>query len=246
MDHDSLVRAAKMEVEALTHALGSGESDVPVPTCEGWTVHDLAVHVGEFCGFWGHVLCEATGRPKPSIPDPPAGDAVAPWVAEAAGILIAELEATPAHTPAWTWFEGDRTAGFVARRSAHELAIHRYDAEATWSIGTPVPAALAADGIDEVLDVLITARDRTGEGSGRVLVLRSSDLGIVWTVTLEPDRVVVDRRSREDPPIEGASLVVSGTASDLELTLYSRPSLGPVDMQGDYTVLAEWHREFRF
>ncbi len=54
------------------------------------------------------------------------------------------------------------------------------------------------------------------------------------------------RRTQDEAPIEGSDLVVSGTTSDLELTLYHRPTLSPVDVHGDYTVLEEWHRRFTF
>jgi hypothetical protein len=49
--------------------------------------------------------------------------------------------------------------------------------------------------------------------------------------------------TQDEPPPDDSDLVVSGTAtSDLELTLYHRPTLSPVDVHGDYTVLDEWHR----
>ena len=167
-------------------------------------------------------------------------------MADACAMLISELEATPASTAVWTWFESDHTAGFVARRSAHELAVHRYDAQSSRGICTPVPAELASDGIDEVLDVLVSARDQSVLGSGRILSLRSTDLGTEWLVTLGRDRLDVERRTQDESPKEDGHLVVSGTASDLELTLYHRPTLSPVDVHGDYTVLEEWHRRFTF
>jgi uncharacterized protein (TIGR03083 family) len=230
----------------LIFALEGGELDDVVPTCEGWEVRNLAVHVGEFCEFWSHVLCEGSGRPKPSFHDAPADDQLVPWVADACGALITEFEATPASTRAWTWFELDQTAGWVARRSAHELSVHRYDAQSARGICTPISTELAADGIDEVFDALITNRDHSGRGSGRILSLRSSDVGAEWVITLAPSRIEVERRTQDDSPFEGSDLVVSGTASDLELTLYHRPTLSPVDVHGDYTVLEEWHREFTF
>lgn len=247
MDYDFLVQAVQSESGALTFALESGATDDLVPTCEGWTVRDLAVHVGNFSGFWCHVLCEATGVPKPPIPEPPDDDdELVAWVTSACSALIGGLGTTSAATPVWTWFDADHTAGFVARRSAHELAVHRYDAQASRGICTPIPAELAADGIDEVLDVLVTAREHSGKGSGRVLALRSSDTGMEWLITLEPERIVTVRATQDEAPPEGPDLVVSGTASDLELTLYHRPTLSPVDVHGDYTVLDEWHREFTF
>jgi uncharacterized protein (TIGR03083 family) len=247
MDYDSLVQAVRAESGALTFALESGATDDLVPTCQGWTVRDLAVHVGQFSGFWCHVLCEGTGRAKPPVPEPPTEDEeLMAWMTSACSALIDGLESTPPATPVWTWFDADHTAGFVARRSAHELAVHRYDAQASRGICTPIPTELAADGIDEVLDVLVTTRQHSGKGSDRVLALRSSDVGMEWLITLEPQRIAALRTSQDEAPPEGSNLVVSGTASDLELTLYHRPTLSPVDVHGDYTVLDEWHREFTF
>jgi uncharacterized protein (TIGR03083 family) len=246
VDHSSLLTAVRIELGALTFALEAGEMDDLVPTCEGWEVRDLAVHVGQFCGFWSHVLCEGTNHPKTPLPDPPDDDGLVPWVADAGADLIDRLEATPAATPVWTWFEGDHSARFVARRCAHELSVHRYDAQASRGICTPIPTELAADGIDEIFDVLLTARDHPGTGSGRVLSLRSSELGTEWLATFATGRMEVVRGTQDEAPAAERDLVVSGTTSDLELTLYHRPTLSPVDVHGDYTVLEEWHRRFTF
>jgi uncharacterized protein (TIGR03083 family) len=246
MEYDALVHAVRTETGTLVFALEGGASDDLVPTCEGWTVADLAVHIGNFTAFWCHVLCEATGRPKPALSDPPEGDETVAWAAVACASLITQLEATPPDTPAWTWSPTDHSARFVARRSAHELAVHRFDAQASRGICTPIPVELAVDGIDEVLDVLLPARDHSGRGSGRTMDLRSSDAGMEWAVSLQPDRVDTERRSHDQASLEGSDLVMSGTASDIELTLYHRPTLSPVDVQGDYTVLDEWHRAFTF
>jgi uncharacterized protein (TIGR03083 family) len=242
----ALVEAVRSESEALIFAVGAGAMDVPVPTCEGWEVRDLATHVGEFCGFWSHVLSEGTGRPKRAFPDPPHDGELAEWMANRCVDVVEELQATPPGTEVWTWFDADHTAAFVMRRCAHELAIHRFDAQAAHGITTPIGPELAADGIDEVLDVLVTARPRTGHGNGRTLALRSTDLGLEWVVTIGADRIDVERRTQDVPPAEGCELVVSGTASDLELTLYHRPTLENVDVHGDYTVLDSWHHEFSF
>jgi uncharacterized protein (TIGR03083 family) len=246
MEPAAYVDAVKSESQDLITAVGQGAMDVPVPTCEGWEVRDLALHVGEFCGFWSHVLCEATGRPKTPFPDPPGGDDLAGWLADRCVDLAGELEATPPQVEVWTWFDADHTAGFVRRRTAHEIAIHRFDAQSAHGITMPVPPELAADGIDEILDVLVTARTRTGTGTGSTMVLRSTDLGLDWAVTIEADHIDVHRGTQDDPPVEGSQLIVTGSASDLELTLYHRPTLGTVDVHGDYSVLDSWHHEFTF
>jgi uncharacterized protein (TIGR03083 family) len=246
MNHDSLIDAVRAECRALTFALEAEDQDDVVPTCAGWHMRDLAVHVGGFCGFWTDVLRDGAGRPKTPFPDPPTDDELIPWLTQACAVLGGELAVTPPQTPVWTWFEPDQTAGFVARRSAHELAVHRYDAQSISGIFTPIPTELAADGIDEVVDVLVTAREHPGSGSGRVMTLRSTETGAEWLITLAPEHVEVERQFQDTAPTEGSNLIVSGTTSDLELTLYHRPTLRPVDVHGDYTVLEEWHRQFTF
>ncbi len=246
MDHAALVAAVREEGAGLVLAVESGTSmDTIVPTCDDWRVSDLAVHVGAFCGFWTHVLCQGTGRPLTPYPDPPAGVDLIPWLSELHGHLVDELVATPPATEVWTWLAADHTAGFVARRCAHELAVHRYDAQSALGACEPIPSELAVDGIDEILGALVTARDRTGHGTGRTMSLQCTDASAAWWVVLESDHIDMERDGvRGSAP--AADLAVTGTASDLELTLYHRPTLSPLDASGDYTVLEEWHREFRF
>ena len=246
MDHSSLVEAVRSEGRA---AIGSLEAEpdmeIPVPTCEGWELSDLVVHVGAFCGFWSHVLCEGTGRPKTPYPDPPDGAEMVPWLDELLSHLGDELAATPPETEVWTWYAPDHTAGFVARRCAHELAVHRYDAQSAQGTCSPIPTGLAVDGVDEVLGTLVTLSERTGEGNGRALALHSTDAAAHWRIVMESNRLQVERSGSAEDATPG-DLTVAGTASDLELTLYRRPTLSPVEMSGDYSVLTEWYREFRF
>lgn len=246
MDYDSFVDAVRTEGAALVAVLESDpDPDTPVPTCEHWTVEDLVVHLGAFCGFWTHVLCEGTGRPRTPYPDPPAGGALFPWLGDLHGHLVGQLQATPETTEVWTWLATDHTARFVGRRCAHELAVHRYDAQSVHGVCEPIGSELATDGIDEILGALVTTRDRTGEGTGRTLSLRCTDAPVSWSIVMESNRIDVARAEpgQASPP---GDLSVKGTVSDLELMLYHRPALSPVEVTGDYSVLEEWYREFKF
>jgi uncharacterized protein (TIGR03083 family) len=245
VDHGALIDAVEVEGDALIEAVRAGPASTAVATCEGWTVNDLATHVGDFCGFWSHVLCEGAGRPKTPFAEPPEGGDLAGWLAGMSGHLVDQLRAVPAATEVWTWYEADRAAGFVSRRCAHELAVHRYDAQSARGTCSPIAGELAADGIDEILDVLIHARDRTGQGSGRGLSLDSTDTGGLWEIRLGPERIDVGRPS-PTRTVARDDLALSGSASDLELLLYNRPPLGEVDYAGDQSALDEWYREFAF
>jgi uncharacterized protein (TIGR03083 family) len=246
MEYAEYTAAVDRECAAFVIALAEGTMDALVPTCEGWKVADLASHVGDFCGFWTHVLCEGTGRAKTPFSEAPEGDDVVPWMAELAGHLVDELGATPATTEVWTWFPDDRRARFVARRCANELAVHRTDMQAARGTHTPIAADLAVDGIDEVFDRLLSVREHGGAGTGRTLSLIGYDTPSAWRVTLGRDGIGVERPPVDAPELAASNLVVTASASDLEFVVYARPTLSPVEMEGDYTVLDEWHRDFTF
>lgn len=250
MDHAQRIEATARELESLHEALGAGPLSAEVPTCPGWTVADLAVHVGEFCGFYTHVLCEGSGRPKTPAPPAPEGDELRSWLEDLGRHLVEELRATPPGTRTWSWYEPDQSAKFVACRCANELAVHRYDAQSARGTCAPIERALAVDGIDELLDRLVTTRPRTGEATGQTVHLHGTDddtdaaggppLPAEWLVTLLPDRIDVARTHAK------GDLALRGAVSDLELLLFGRPPLGPVERLGDPSVLDAWYREFRF
>jgi uncharacterized protein (TIGR03083 family) len=239
MEHDELVDHVEQEAAAIVAALRAGPLDVAVPTCPEWTLADLAGHVGSFT-VWTHVLCEGTGRHKPPYPDQPEGDAVVDWFEELAGHLVAELRATPPDTRVWTWVSSDKTAGFVARRAANELAIHRVDAQTARGRHDPIDPGLAAGIIDETFVMRNDSEQpRPHVGSGETLHLHGAE-GDEWMITLDPDRIRVTREHAK------GDLALRGTVSDLALLLYQRPPLGEVQRFGDESVLDLWHREFTF
>ncbi len=231
--------AAATAGAALADALDAGPLDVPVPTCPDWTLADLAVHVGEFAGFGTHVLCEGLGRPKTPFPDPPPPASLPGWYRELDAHLREVLAVTPPDAPMWTWVQSDQSAGFIARRCAHELAVHCFDAQMARGTARPIEAAVAADGIDEIF-VMMAARGERHGGEGQTLHLHGTDRGDEWLLTLQSDRVEVEHRHAK------ADMALRGAESDLELLLYQRPALGPVERFGDPGVLDAWYRAFTF
>jgi uncharacterized protein (TIGR03083 family) len=245
VEHDDRVEAVAGELEALAAAVAAGPMSADVPTCPGWTVGDLTRHVGRFCGMWTHVLREGSGRDKAPFPVAPEDD-LPEWLADVGRVLLGELRATPPGTEVRTWYPPDQSAWFVARRSAHELAVHRYDAQSARGTCGPIDRALAADGIDEMVGTLVTTSARTGQARGETMHLHGTDEGVgeaipaEWLVTFHPDRIEVARTHAK------GDLALRGAASDLELLLYGRPILGPVERLGDESVLDVWYREFTF
>lgn len=247
MQYQDHVNAAEREAATIVATLHAGPMDAPVPTCPDWTLQDLTTHLAEFCGWWTGVLCEGTGAAKPDFPQPGPDERrpewFASWFGEQAALVVEHLRRAEVDTKVWTWDPSNPTAAFVARRVAHELAIHRFDAQAARSTMEPIEPALANDGIEEIFTMIAARRAagrEGGAGMGETLLLRASDTGGVWTITLTPDGTLVDRQTST------SDLAVRGPVSDLELLLYQRPPLAKMESVGEYTVLEAWRRAFPF
>lgn len=244
MDYAVRVDAVERELASLVAALAGGPLDAGVPTCPDFSLDDLAKHVGQFCGFWAHVLCAGTSRPLTPFSDNIGPQGRARWVEDLARHLGTELRAASPDTEVWTWYEPDQTAAFVARRCSHELAVHRVDAQLARGTAAPIDAELAADGIEEIFVLL--ERPRRDDhprppGPARTLHLHGTDHSPAeWLITLGADGVQVAREHAK------GDLTLDGSVSDLEMLLYQRPTVGSVERTGDASVLDAFHAEFTF
>jgi len=140
----------------LRDAVASVEPTATVPSCPGWTVADLVVHVAQV--YLHKAAIMRTGEeprpwPPPGLARPAqSGQPVLPLLGRAYGELRAQFRAHEPGESVPTWFGPDQTVAFWIRRMAQETVIHRIDAELAARLPvTPVPADLAADGADEVL-----------------------------------------------------------------------------------------------
>lgn len=136
-----------------------GMLDAQVPQCAGWSVRDVVGHVG---AVYGHKIAalrlgrqpregEWTLWPNSDVP----ADDVVDWCHGLLHDLAAELCHGVSTDPAWTWWPPDQTRGFWQRRMALETAVHRTDVESAVGDLSPIAADLAADGVDEVLSVML-------------------------------------------------------------------------------------------
>jgi len=230
------------ESEQLLDVLGEAPGAV-VPTCPGWTVSDVARHTGATHrwattnvrnGLAGDVV--PTAAPEPDVAD---ADLVA-WFSDGAAEVVATLvEAGPGQN-CWT-FGMPRTASFWARRMCHETAVHRWDAQAAAGLAAPVEATQAADGVDEVLSVMLRLGLRArGAAPSRSLHLHRTDPGVgpaEWMVHVDDEgRVAVAHEHGK------GEVAVRGPASELLLFLWGRLPLegGGRSAHGDHEVAAAW------
>jgi uncharacterized protein (TIGR03083 family) len=169
----------------------------------------------------------------------PGGSDRFDWVRRAGADLADALAATPEDTPVWTFAGRPGTVRFWARRQAHEVVIHRYDAElaAGWS-GTFDPH-LAADGVDEYFELLVLHPAARGiQGQGETVHFHCTDHDVDWIAELTPDGLTVRSHAA------AADVSVRGTADAILPAVWNR--IGPEDPRlnivGDRELLARWRR----
>ncbi len=140
-------------------AVDSAPLDTPVPTCPGWGLGKLVRHTGRVhrhvTAVVAQQVSEPPGRDLVDFEQPSVDADQAAWIAwfrSGANALMVALADAPSDTPVWSWGH-DQTAGFWARRMAHETVIHGVDAHL--AVGAPfnIEPALAVDGLDELLEI---------------------------------------------------------------------------------------------
>src|SRR5690606_21081055 len=100
------------------------------------------------------------------------GSASASVTATSTQALLEELSAQDPDASTMTRWSPPQPAGFWFRRMALEVAVHRYDAELTHGVPTPIDAGPAADGVDEALRIFLGGRPWRDTGTDEPLDAR--------------------------------------------------------------------------
>ena len=229
MEHEQHVTHLAREAAAFAAALTVADLDAPVAACSGWTVAELAEHVGAVHRWATLALRTPPDAPAPSYRGSPGGASLVEWYDAGRAALVDTLREAGAHAPCWTMAE-PHTAAFWSRRQAHETAVHRWDLEAAAGEPGPIDQALALDGVAEVLDTMLPRQVRLDR------------------IPVTPDwvRLVVDGRElalttgpvddRDPAPVA----TVSGTSEEVLLLLWGRLTPDRLTATGDPAILADF------
>lgn len=233
MDDARYLVALERDAAALLAAARSADPETTIAACPEWTPVDLAWHIGKVHRFWAKVAGERLQEPPGDWPPArPDGDhAVFEWAAESAQLLQDALTTADRDEPVWSWSPHQHIA-FVIRRMAQETAVHRADAEVAAGNVYRIEAELAADGIDEYLELFLAARLL----GGRVHI-HCTDADGEWTITPDDEGQLVVTRDHTK-----ADAALRGPASDLLLTLWRRTEVEDtsVEVLGDAAVAARF------
>ncbi len=233
----------------------------PIPSCPGWTMTTLVVHL---TGIYAHRIAIIRARDTAntsvqSYHDLGLPDEMEPWFdAQFEGqqeppgpphglVDLYESKAAELHDvldsvgvdqPVWTWWPPEQTAGFWMRRMAQETAVHRWDAQRAHGDPEPIDPELARDGIDEVLDVILSSRfdeaEDAREGGGETYHFHRTDGPGEWLVRFEGKEATVTREHAK------GDVAVRGTASDLLLFLWGRLPGESLEVLGDVSLIERY------
>jgi len=237
------ITAIGQEAKLFAESAEQGSLDVTIGTCPGWTMRDLVRHLSEI-HFWAatHVARRAIkmwvddlAELSASWPDlavfwPDDGDLVDYYV-QTNGNLVRELESAPADVEAMTFLPGSTPRAMWARRQAHEISIHRFDAQNAAGIPSEFDPAFASDGSDELLTAFTPRKPSFPVEAAKTMVVHATDSDDHWHLTLGPDGIAA---RRSDGP---ADVTLTGSAADLYLTMWNRGDDSTIDVAGDRDLL---------
>ncbi len=217
--------------------------DGRVPWSERWTVATVARHVAGT----HHVLAQViAGRPAngfelfaslevPDKRDPGFAD----WCRQGTAALVDQFHTVDPHDECWSWYDEGRHVGWWQRRMAQETLVHRWDAEDGAGVtSTPMDPAVAADGIDEYLEVFVGAgRSAASSPAGPSIEFETTDAVDRWLLQLPAEGRRIVSREGDDP-----ALTLRGPAEGVLLVAWGRltPDAADVEVLGDTSILDRW------
>ncbi len=245
MNWTSYLAAIRRDSAALADAATLG-LDPAVPSCPGWTVRDVVGHTGAVQRQKEQIVRERRMDGGPDLAEPPEHGLI-DWFRAGSELLLETLANTDPSLTVYSWYPADQTVGFWYRRMAHETAIHRVDAELGHGIVNPVEAGLAADGIDEVLTVMIEGYPRWASATetADTLTLECTDQPGSWSmrfITWSGTGSESGTEYRNEPGIVFAEMdqpttVLRGTAGDLDLFIWGRTPGDHLTAVGDPSLV---------
>jgi uncharacterized protein (TIGR03083 family) len=253
LTHDRCCDEIITQTTLLRDVLKGADLAVMVPTCPDWTLAQLVRHIGgnlrsgETAVRTGTAVTEPH-KQVPEVAGPAADDLAAldAWLAEGATRFADTLRRAGPATMAQLWTV-QRSTAFWARRAAHDLVIHRADAAGTVKADYTVAPEVAADAIDEFLELIsdpqvAASSPRMAElrGPGKSIHLHATDteagLEAEWLIELRTDGFAW-RRGHDK-----ATVALRGPLTDVLLVFYRRlPAASErVQVLGEAAVLDFW------
>lgn len=251
LPYDRCCDEIELHIGRFREAISGADLSATVPTCPDWSLEQLVRHTGGALR-WVELLVRTRSQediPEEQVPGytgPESAAGLDGWLAETGRELVRTLRAAGPDARVWSWAWA-RDSGFWARRMTHELTIHR--ADATLTVGRPyeVAADVAADALDEWLEIVaFIQRARPNQAAkelaapGRSIHLHATDTtpgqNAEWIVEPTEDGIVW-RRGHEK-----ATVALRGPLTSVLLAFYRRVPLDSPELEvlGERELLEFW------
>lgn len=240
-------RAALLDqTQAFGELIRAADPSTPVPTCPDWTLKQLFRHVGAGNRWAAQIVADRRSQPleRRDVRDgkaPDDLDAAIDWLNGGVQQLVMAVEQVGSDARVWT-FNGPKPAGFWIRRRLHEVVVHYADAAlATGAEFDPAPE-LAADAINEWIELMVVQADKQAPPveRGRTLHLHATDEGLgptgEWSIVHDEDGLSWTHDHGK------GDVALRGPVRDLLLAIVRRRRAAELDIEvfGEEAVWDAW------
>ena len=227
------------ETSRISELIRSCDLATPVAHLGRWKIRDVAGHLGGVHRWAARIVRTRSADGPGFVKSKLDGLELCDWFDAGASELLDAFRSNDRHEACPNFNPGSaNTVAWWLRRQVHETTVHRWDIERALECTTPIDSTVAADGVDEFLDVFVRTR-----GKQRLvapLLLSSTRPKRSWTLTpaRKPGRVDIDA----DIVVDGSlrpKAELSGPPDDLLLLLWGRLVLGQTELAitGDALVV---------
>lgn len=221
-------------------------SQTIVPTCSPWTGFELSEHC-HMVFSRAKVRIGLTEQPTNFVFIPASTQNAPHALKTSKDVLVKALRHQKPESPAWNWTGTDMTVRWLARRMAHESAIHYLDAAIT-SDPTTINRAdhffkpeFASDGIAEFLENFLfnIKVEKTENEKDSTIHLHSNDSkDCSWVISFNNESVIAKHGEAKD-----ADADVTGTSSALYGWIWNRFSTDTLTVTGDQNQIDQWRNK---
>ncbi len=223
-------------IAGISQTLRSCDLSTPVPHLGRWKIRDVAAHLGGV-HRWATRIVHTRSMDGPGFTKSKLdGIELCDWFDEGAAELLDAFANNDLEDPCPNFNPGsDKSVRWWIRRQIHETTVHRWDVERPQGTATPIRSVIAADGIDEFVDVFIRTRGKqtlTGP-----LVLETTEPPCQWTLRPAERPGRIDVSTHRSPDVETE---IAGEPEELLLMLWGRIALTDTGLSigGDHDVAA--------
>jgi uncharacterized protein (TIGR03083 family) len=235
MTFDEYVQALIIESERFADAVAAAGPE-PIPaSCPEWSVRDLALHLGEVQRWARYMLINPGQKPPADVAGPaPTNAELDGWLRAGSANLVDTLQNCDPDGAYFTFLvDPPAPRVFWARRQAHEVAMHRVDAQIALGVVDAFEPDFAADGIDEILTGMVPRKHiKLHSDRPLTMVVAPVDTPQRWRLTISNGPAVTTRDGDGS-----ADSVVTGYANDILLVLWNRTTKESLDVSGDADIL---------